>query len=360
MNDKAHKKDKLLIVNPGSASTKIALYTRQGPLWQEEILHDRQTLNGLTSIEEQLPLRLQVVEAVLQDKALNRQELAGTVGRGGALPHARAGAYEVDQKILTALARYPVTPHASNLGAALAYAVAHPLGIPAYIYDPVTVDEMIDVVRITGLREIRRRGQGHNLNMRATALRYCRERQLDYRQTDLIVAHLGSGITLSLHSQGRIVDMITDSEGPFSPERAGALPTYPLLDIIRERPERLPALQKRLRQQGGLADLLGETDLRRVEERMAAGDREASTVYQAMALAVAKSIAALAVVVNGRIDSILLTGGMAKSAQFCRCVAQRVSFIAPVTVMPGENEMQALAQGGWRVIDGLEKTNPYD
>ncbi len=353
-------KDKLLILNPGSTSTKIALYNRQGVLWQEDVLHERQILKSFATIEEQFPYRLQKVKKVLDYKPYKPDELAGTVGRGGALPGARSGAYVVNQKILTALSERPLTPHASNLGAALAYAVAHPLGIDAYIYDPVTVDEMIDVVRITGLQEIRRRGQGHNLNMRAAALCYCREKHIDYRHTNLIVAHLGSGITLSLHSHGRIVDMITDSEGPFSPERAGGLPTYPLLAMVEAKPDRLTALQRRLRQDGGLADLLGETDVRRVEEKIAAGDRQADLVYQAMALAVAKSIATLAVVVNGQAEAIILTGGIAKSNQFCQLVAERVDFIAPVTILPGENEMQALAEGGWRVIDGVEQVNVYD
>ncbi len=351
--------DKLLVINPGSTSTKIALYQRQGMLWQENIVHDPKEISGFETIYSQLPFRLELVKQVFLSHEADFSQLAGTVGRGGTLPEAQSGAYLVDQRILDALEHHPVDQHASNLGAAIAYRLAQPLGLPAYIYDPVTVDEMIDLTRITGLKEIKRRGQGHNLNMRAAALRYCREQHKEYQAANIIVAHLGGGITLSLHSKGRIIDMITDYDGPFAPERAGGLPTYSLLELVLDGKTTLPQIKKKLQRQGGLISHLGTADAGEVEKRVVAGDAYAALVYQAMALSVAKGIASLSVVVDGHADAIVLTGGIAHSQMLVEMIANRVKFIAPVVILPGENEMQALAEGAWRVIDGKEQARSY-
>lgn len=352
-------KTKLLVINPGSTSTKIAMYAGREPVWQQNIEHDAKGLEGYASIYAQLDLRLAaVLDAMVQHGDLP-EELEAVVARGGLLPPLASGAYEVNPAMLDVLEHRPVNHHASNLGAAIAYRIAKPLGVKAYIYDPVTVDEMIDLVRITGLKEIRRHGQGHNLNMRAAALRFCRETGRSYAASSLIVAHLGGGITLSLHSGGRIVDMVSDDEGAFSPERAGALPAFKLLKLAYEPGMTYEAMMKRLQRGGGLTSHLGTSDTRQVQAMIDQGDANAALIYEAMALSVARSIAKLAVVVDGRIDAIILTGGIAHSERFTGLIAKRVAFIAPVTILPGENEMQALAEGVYRVLRGEETAAGY-
>lgn len=350
---------KILVVNPGSTSTKIALFEGRDLLWQQNIEHDAEEIRHYPTIYAQLDMRTETVLAALRAHGGRVEELACVMSRGGLLPPLPSGAYRVNPEMLDVLEHRPMNHHASNLGAAIAYRLAEPCGIPAYIYDPVTVDEMIDLVRITGLKQVRRHGQGHNLNMRAAALRYCGERGLAYREQTLIVAHMGGGITLTLHHRGRIIDMISDDEGPFSSERAGLIPAFKLAKLAYEDGRDYASLMALLQRGGGLTSLLGEPDARKVEERIAAGDRAAKLAYEAMALSVSRSIASLAAVVCGEVDQILLTGGVAYSALFTGMVSRRVTFIAPVTILPGENEMQALADGAYRVLTGEEEAKDY-
>lgn len=350
---------KILVINPGSTSTKIAVYDAHRQLWQEDIVHDSAALRVYPTIFAQREFRLPLVIETYQNHGDKLEELACVMSRGGLLPPLASGAYEINECMLDVLEHRPMNHHASNLGAAIAYEIAKPLGIRACIYDPVTVDEMIDLVRITGLKEIRRHGQGHNLNMRAAALKYCRENGKAYHSQNLIVAHLGGGITLSLHSQGRIVDMVSDDEGPFSPERAGLIPAFKLVKLIDKQQLNYKDAMFKLQRQGGLTALLGTADVREVEKRIDAGDEQAALVLEAMALGVSESIARLSVVVSGRVDAILLTGGIAYSARVTDLITERVRFIAPVHKLPGENEMQALADGACRVLSGEEAAKTY-
>ena len=352
-------KDKLLVVNLGSTSTKLAIYQNGEKLWQDNIEHDPEYMKQFGMPYDQLDMRTAIVREAMAKHGDKEEELVAVVTRGGLLPPVAAGAYEVNPEMIEVLRNRPMNHHISNVACALGYNIAHPLGIKAYIYDPVTVDEMIPLVRITGLKEIRRHGQGHNLNMRATALRYCKENSLDYKNINLIVAHLGGGITFTLHSNGRMIDMISDDEGAFSPERASALPAFKLLKYVFDRGLDYNGAMKVLQKKGGLNSLLGTTDAREVEKMIENGDENAKLVYEAMALGVARSIAKLAVVVNGKVDQILLTGGIAYSKMFTDMVIERVKFIAPVTVMAGENEMQALAEGAYRVLNGEEEAHIY-
>ena len=353
-------KNKILVINPGSTSTKIAMYANKKQLWQENIEHAVEDLAPYKLVYDQLPMRLKLVQDTILQKGDQLEELQAVAARGGLLPPVSSGAYEVNEKMLDVLQHRPVNQHASNLGAGIAYKIAQPLGIKAYIYDPVTVDEMIDLVRITGLKEIKRHGQGHNLNMRAAALNYCADNQVNYQQSSLIVAHLGGGITLSLHVNGHIIDMVSDDEGPFSPERAGLLPSYKLLKTLFDSHASYPEIMKKLQRKGGLMSHFGTADTRAVQEMASGGDQNAALVLDAMALSVAQSAARLAVDVNGQIDAIVLTGGIANSESFTRKIIQRVSFIAPVTIIPGENEMEALAAGVWRVLCGQEQARIYE
>lgn len=350
---------KILVINPGSTSTKIALYEEAEKKWQENIEHPAEDLRNFSTIFSQKSFRISVVEDCCKKHGLRACELSCVMSRGGLLPPVHAGAFEVTEDMLDVLENHPVNEHASNLGAAIAYKIAKEAGIKAYIYDPVTVDEMIDLVRITGIKEIKRFGQGHNLNMRAAALKYCLQNHVDYKSENLIVAHLGGGITLTLHSHGRIIDMVSDDDGAFSPERAGEIPTFKLAALIDKNQYTYKEIMKILQRKGGLTSLIGEPDVRKVEDRIAEGDQEADLIHAAMALSVARAIARLAVVVDGKIDAIILTGGIAYSQLFTKRITDRIQFIAPVSVIPGENEMQALAEGALRVLDGIEDAEIY-
>jgi butyrate kinase len=349
----------ILVINPGSTSTKIAMYDEKRQLWQQNIEHDAANIKAFETIYAQLDFRLNTVLDAVAAHGNKPDELACVMSRGGLLPPLGSGAYEVNKAMLDVLEHRPMNHHASNLGAAIAYRIAKPLSIKAYIYDPVTVDEMLDLVRITGLKEIRRHGQGHSLNMRAAALKYCENIGLNYKEQSLIVAHLGGGITLSLHHKGRIIDMVSDDEGAFSSERAGLIPAYKLAKFAYTDGMNYSSLMKKLQRGGGLISLIGEPDTRKVEARIAENDAEAKLAYEAMALSVARSIAMLAVVINGKTDQIILTGGVAYSIMFTGMVEERVRFISPVTVIPGENEMQALADGARRVLSGKEQAHVY-
>lgn len=350
---------RILVINPGSKSTKIAMYEDSVQLWQQDIEHDAEAIDSYPTIYSQLEFRADTVIESVKQHGDRLEDLACIMSRGGLLPPLSSGAYEVNEEMLDVLEHRPINHHASNLGAAIAYRLAVPLGIKAYIYDPVTVDEMIDIARITGLKEIRRHGQGHNLNMRAAALRYCRENGLNYKGSNLIVAHLGGGITLTLHSNGRIIDMVSDDEGPFSSERVGLVPGYKLVKFAYMDGRDYGSMMKLMQRQAGLISLIGEGDTRKVEARIKDGDEEARLAYEAMALSVSKAIGTLSVVVDGKIDQIILTGGIANSGYFTGMIEERVKFIAPVCIIPGENEMQALADGACRVLSGEETAKQY-
>ena len=352
--------NQILVINPGSTSTKIAWYCDQEKKWGENLEHDPALIKQYSVIYDQLEMRTAVVLETIAAKGEDIRSLSAVVSRGGLLGRVSAGAYEVNDAMVEVLRDRPVNHHASNLGAAIALNIARQVGVKAYIYDPVTVDEMIDLVRITGLKEVERFGQGHNLNMRAAALRLCREKGLDYQKVNLIVAHLGGGITLSLHSQGRIIDMMSDDEGPFSPERAGELPSYRMLSALDKMHLNHAQIMKLLQRGGGLTSWFGTSDTRVVEKMaLEEGNAQAKLVYDAMALSVARSIGKLAVVVDGSIDHIILTGGIAYSKYFTGEIIRRVRFIAPVTVLAGENEMEALAQGALRVLTGEEQAHHF-
>ncbi len=350
---------KVLAINPGSTSTKIAVYEDEHEVWSRSILHSTEDLLNYHRLFDQLLMRYEKIVDTITGHDIPMADLSAVVGRGGLLPPVKSGAYLVNRDMLLQLEEAPVLEHAANLGAPLAFRIAEQLGIPAYIYDPVTVDEMIDVVRITGRKNIKRFGKGHNLNMRAAALRYARENGLDYHQLNLVVTHLGGGITSSLHSHGRIIDMISDDEGAFSPERAGGLPVQKVIGECMNSGATYKEMMRKVQRQGGLMDHLVTTDLREVEHRILEGDGYAKLVYDAMALNVSKDIARLSTVVNGQVDAIILTGGIAYSRPFTAEVTHRVKWIAPVKILAGENEMEALAHGALRVLRGEEQAHTY-
>lgn len=351
--------EKILVINPGSTSTKIAVYADENPLFVESIDHSAEELAPFQEIGDQYAFRRDVILVTMEKNGVSASELTAVVSRGGLLPPVKSGAYEVNEDMVWQLRNKPQNNHASNLGGPIAKSIADSLGIKAYVYDPVTVDELIPLVRITGRPEMQRKGMGHNLNMRAIAIQYAQSIGKAYDDITVAVAHLGGGITLTLHHKGRIIDMISDDEGPFSPERSGGLPIFQVIDMMTENGGNKREGMNKVHHNAGLYAHLGTKDARVVEQRVVDGDEHAKLIYEAMALEISKNLAKLCVVVNGEVDALLLTGGMAYSDMLTRWIRERVGFIAPVEVLPGENEMQSLAFGVLRVLRGEEKAHHF-
>ena len=345
---------KVLAINPGATSMRIASYSECGEIWTEHIELDSQWIREHPRVNDQFTMRAEAISGLLKEKQEQLNDLDAVVGRGGNLAGIRSGAYRITPEMLRRLREEALIDHASNLGAPLAYNIAQPLGIPAFIYDSVAADELIDVARITGLKEIRRRGRGHNLSHRAAAHEAAKQMGVDYYTANFIVVHLGSGISLAVHSNGRIIDVCPDDEGAFSPERAGFIPPYRMLDVVLDHQYTKETAMQALTRAGGLVSLIGTTDFRQLEQAADSGDAWNRLVYEAMAYNIAKDIGKLSTVVSGEVDAIVITGTIAKSSRFTDMIQSRVSFIAPVYVFPGEFEMKAMAEGTIRVLQGKE------
>ncbi|MCE7699852.1 MAG: butyrate kinase [Methanobacterium paludis] len=350
---------RILVINPGSTSTKIAIYDDKNEFFSKAIEHSKEQISKYMEISDQFEMRKNCILTELSDNNIQSSSINVIISRGGLLPPVSAGAYEVNEEMVYQLKYHPQNEHASNLGAQIALYLANKWHIKAYVYDPVTVDELIPITKVTGLPEMKRKGMGHNLNMRASAIRYAKSIDRPYNELNLVVTHLGGGITLTLHRKGRMVDMISDDEGPFSPERAGGLPIFQVINMITSNNMSQKDAMRIVQHQGGLNAYLKTTDAREVEAMIKKGSERAELIYHAMALNVAKNIAKLAVVVSGKVDAIILTGGMAYSKMLTDWIRDYVKFIAPVKIIAGENEMEALAFGVLRVVTGEEKAKIF-
>ena len=351
--------EKILVLNPGSTSTKIAVYEDENPVFVESIEHSAEETGRFEEIFDQYEFRKDTITDCLKRHDVELKSLTAIVSRGGLLPPVSAGAYKINEDMCWQLKNNPQNEHPSNLGAPIAYSFSQELGIPAFVYDGVTVDEMIPLTKITGLKELRRKALGHNLNMRAAAKRWEKESGKSYFESNIITVHLGGGISVALHSNGRIIDFVNDEEGPFSPERTGGMPIFQVIDLAFSGEYTQKTLMNRIKRKGGIIDHLGTNDTRKVEEMIKNGDEYAKLVYEAMALGVSKHIAACAATACGKVDTIIITGGIAHSEYFTGMLKERIGFIAPVTVYPGENEMQSLALGALRVLRGEEEAKDF-
>ncbi len=349
----------ILAINPGSTSTKIAVYEDEKEQFKINIDHSAAELAPYAKVADQYDMRKSAVLNVLREKNFDITTLDAIVARGGALPPLKGGAYRINEAMTKRLRFNPAAEHASNVAALIAYDLAGELGIPSYIYDAISADELTDIARLSGMPELPRASLCHVLNMRAVARKTAEKLQKRYEEMNLIVVHLGGGITASIHQQGRMVDLVSDDEGPFSPERAGGVPCRDFLDLCYAGKYDHGAMRKQLRGRGGLVGYLGTSSAIEVEAKIAAGDETARLVYEAMAYQVAKAIGSLATVVKGQVDAIVLTGGIAYSAMQMAWIADRVSFIAPVEIVPGENELESLALGTLRVLRGEEAAHEY-
>ncbi|MFC4545142.1 butyrate kinase [Paenactinomyces guangxiensis] len=356
-----HEPVRILAINPGSTSTKIGVFDNEKPILEETLRHDPREIAKYNDLFEQYPFRKQVILETLDQEGINLTRLNAVVARGGLLRPIPGGTYEVNQAMIEDLRSGEFGVHASNLGAIIAQEIAGQLHIPAFIVDPVVVDELQPVARISGVPEIERKSIFHALNQKAVARRIARQNGTSYEKVNYVVAHLGGGITVGAHHQGRVIDVNNGlhGEGPFSPERAGTVPIGDLVAISYSGKFFASEIMRMLVGRGGLMGYLGTSDAREVEERIASGDEKAKLIYEAMAYQVAKEIGAYSTVLAGKVDGIILTGGLAYGEIFTGMIKERVSWIGPVYVVPGENELQALAEGALRVIRGEEKALVY-
>lgn len=350
---------KILAINPGSTSTKIALYEDEKELFCETLNHSHKEIEKYAKVQEQFEMRKDVVLSCLRKHGFDVDQLSAVVGRGGMLPSVKSGAYIVNQQMIDQLINNPAMEHASNLGALIAYEIANLAGIKAYIYDSVRVDELKPIARISGMPEITRASSSHALNTRAMAMKLAKKLGRKYSDMNFIVAHLGGGISLNVHEKGQLVDVIPDDDGPFSPEGSGRVFCKDLIHLCYSGKYDENTMLKKVRGNGGLKAYLNTKDAREVEEMILNGNEEAKLVYEAMAYQVAKGIGELATVVEGKVDAIILTGGVAYSEMLTSWIKKRVEFIAPVEIMPGENEMESLAFGTLRVLRGEEEARVY-
>ncbi len=354
--------ERILVINPGSTSTKIGIFEGEKPLFIEILRHNSEEIKSFKRIFDQYDFRKNVVLEFLKNKNIPPESLTCVVGRGGLIKPLKSGTYIVNERMIEDLKGAKRGEHASNLGAIIAYEIAKPLGIPAYIVDPVVVDEMDDVARISGLKGIERKSIFHALNQKAVARRAAKDLGKKYEEVNLIVAHLGGGISVGAHRKGRVVDVnnALNGDGPFAPERAGGLPTQDLVELCFSGKYTFEEMKKKLAGEGGLVSHLGTSDAREVEKRIKEGDSYAKLVYEAMAYQVSKTIGEMAAVLKGEIDAIVLTGGIAYSEMLTNLIKERVSFLGKILIYPGEDEMEALALGVLRVLRKEEEPKIYD
>jgi butyrate kinase len=303
-----------------------------------------------------LDYRADLIENTLKEAGYSATGFAAVAGRGGLLPPMASGTYLVDEAMAEELRLARRGEHASNLGALLALRFATAAGVNAYIVDPVTMDEWQECARLTGSPLIERTCMGHALNTKAVARRFARERNGSYEKLRLVVAHMGSGVTVSAHRDGRMIDNNTIGEGPFGPDRSGWLPARELVKVCFSGKYTQLELEHQVFGDGGLLAYLGTRDLREVASRIEAGDAQAARVFEAMIYQIAKEAGAMAAVLKGKVDAVLLTGGMANSERVVKMLRGYLEWIAPITVYAGEDELQALAEGVFRVLDGEEQT----
>ncbi|SIO50823.1 butyrate kinase [Rhodovulum sp. ES.010] len=348
----------ILSINPGTTTTRCALYgwlgTALKTIAEEALDHDETVMAGFSTIASQLEFRRQHIETFLNEQ-LGRHRLVACAGRGGMLTPVPSGVISVDEALVEFALHTPVYHHASNLGAPLAHGIAARYGVGAFVVDPVSVDELAPVARVSGFADIPRFSFVHALNIRACGRRLAREMDKPFDRLRAVVAHLGAGFSIAALVDGRLVDSSNRMEmSPFTPERAGGLPPLPLIELCYSGTYTREELLSKLYGKGGVFGLLGTKDIRRVEAMIEDGDRKAALVYEAMLYQIAKAIGAMASVADFDLDGVILTGGLSNSARATAYLRHKLSRLAPVHVYPGSDECRALAEGVARVLAGTE------
>lgn len=352
---------KLLIINPGSTSTKIGVYEDEKEIFVETLRHSSDEIAKYDSIFEQKEFRKSVIMNVLKENNFDVNTLDAVVGRGGMLKPIPGGTYEVNESLLNDLKVGVQGEHASNLGGILANEIAKEVGGRAFIVDPVVVDELEPVARISGVPELPRKSKFHALNQKAVAKRFGKESKRGYENLNLIVVHMGGGVSVGAHKNGKVIDVnnALDGDGPFSPERSGAVPVGDLIKMCFSEEYTQEEVYKKIVGKGGYVAYLNTNDARDVLREKEEGNKFAELIYNAFIYQVSKSIGEMATVLKGKVDSIILTGGIAYSPIVVSDIKERVEWISNVAVYPGEDELLALAQGAIRVLGGEEEAKVY-
>lgn len=351
----------LLIINPGSTSTKIGVFQDEKELFQETLRHSSDEIAKYETIFDQMDFRKDIILNILKEKNFDLNSLSAVVGRGGMLKPMASGTYKVNDKMLEDLKIGVQGQHASNLGGMLANKIAEELNIPSFIVDPVVVDELDNVARVSGVPELPRLSKFHALNQKAVAKRYAKENKAKYEDLNLIVVHMGGGVSVGAHKDGRVIDVnnALDGEGPFSPERAGTVPAGQLIRMCYSGEFTEKEIYNKIVGKGGYVAYLNTNDARDVLKLMEAGDKNAELYFNAFIYQVSKSIGEMSAVLKGKVDRIILTGGIAYSEKVEEEIKKRIGWISEITVYPGEDELLALAQGALRVLNGEEEVKEY-
>ncbi|MEA5096562.1 MAG: butyrate kinase [Sedimentibacter saalensis] len=353
---------KQLIINPGSTSTKIAVFEDESLVFEKTLRHSNEELSPYHNVADQFEFRKQLILEALKENDIKVESLNAVVGRGGLLMPIEGGTYAVNDRLIEDLKTNVKGEHASNLGGLIARSIADEVNIPSFIVDPVVVDELDDVARISGHPLFERISIWHALNQKAVARRAAKEKfGKDYNEMNFVVVHLGGGISVGAHKKGRVIDVnnALNGEGPFSPERSGSLPADELVRLCFSGKYTEAEIKKMIVGKGGITAYLGTNNAKEVSERAQSGDEKAKLIYSAMAYQVAKAVGEYAVVLDGEVDAILITGGIAYDKNFVQMIENKVKFIADVIAYPGEDELLALAQGGLRVLNNTESAKEY-
>lgn len=351
----------VLAINPGSTSTKVAVFREDACVNQKSLNHSMEELKKYERVADQFGFRTQAVRDWLKEENIDPKIFSAVVGRGGLLRSMPGGTYYVTDAMIEDLKVGIQGEHAANLGGMIAREIADSLDIPSFIVDPVAVDEFEEIARLSGMPEIPRRSLVHALNIKAVSRRVAQKLGKKLEDLNLITAHLGGGISIAPMKKGRIVDVNNAKEdGPFSPDRAGGVPAVGIINLCFSGKYNKEQAVKKTIGDAGLIAYLGTNDAREVERRIESKDKKAEMVFDAMCYQISKEIAAMATVLCGDVDAIILTGGLAYSGRLVRLVSDRVKFIAPIEVVPGEDEMFSLSQGALRVLRGEEKAKIYE
>lgn len=352
---------KSLIINPGSTSTKIGVFEDETLLFEETLRHSTEEIARYASIVDQKDFRKDIIVSLLKEKNFDIQSLQVVVGRGGMLKPISGGTYPVTDALLADLKIGVQGQHASNLGGILAREIADSIGVPSYIVDPVVVDELMPEARCSGVPELPRVSIFHALNQKAVAKRYAKETGKAYDSLNLIVVHMGGGVSVGAHKCGQVIDVFNalDGDGAFSPERAGGVPSGSLIKMCFSGDYTQAEVYKKVVGNGGFNAYLGTNDMRDVDKMADEGDEKAVLIRDAFILQVAKDMGSMACVLEGKVDQIIITGGIAYDKYVVDALKQKAGWIAPTTVYPGEDELLALAQGALRVMNGEEKAMSY-
>ncbi len=352
---------KSLIINPGSTSTKIGIFEDETLLFDETLRHSTEEISRYDSITDQKDFRKNIILDFLKSKGFDVATLDVCIGRGGMLKPIPSGTYAVNDALIHDLEVGVSGQHASNLGGILAKEIADSIGKPSYIVDPTVVDDLCDEARVSGVPELPRISIFHALNQKAVAKRYAAESGKDYNKLNLIVVHMGGGVSVGAHKEGKVIDVFNalDGDGAFSPERAGSVPSGALVKMCFSGKYTETEVYKKIVGNGGFNALLGTNDMREVEKMADEGKENAKLYRDAFIYQVAKDVGSMACVLCGKIDQIIFTGGIAYDKTVIEGLKKYCSFLAPITVYPGEDELLALAQGGLRVLRGEEKALEY-